>query len=73
MRHICCQSDNVGITSAMIKMRQILLMEVVAEGIETLEELEFLRENQCHKVQGFLFGGLYTFKEVERDFEKFRE
>ena len=30
-------------------------MEVVAEGVETVQQLEYLRENNCRVVQGFLF------------------
>nr|WP_277620313.1 EAL domain-containing protein [Mesobacillus campisalis] len=56
IRNISAQSENASITSAMIKMAQLLNMEIIAEGVETLEELEFLREHGCHHVQGYFFG-----------------
>jgi EAL domain-containing protein (putative c-di-GMP-specific phosphodiesterase class I) len=40
---------------AMIQLAQGLDMVPLAEGIETLGELEFLRSNGCRLAQGFLF------------------
>jgi EAL domain-containing protein (putative c-di-GMP-specific phosphodiesterase class I) len=36
-------------------MARNLKLRVVAEGVEKLEELEFLRAHQCDEVQGFYF------------------
>jgi EAL domain-containing protein (putative c-di-GMP-specific phosphodiesterase class I) len=47
--------DDCAITSAVIAMAHRLKMEVVAEGVETREQLAFLRENDCEHAQGFLF------------------
>jgi diguanylate cyclase (GGDEF)-like protein/PAS domain S-box-containing protein len=52
---ISCQSDNAGITAAMIQLAHLLKTDVIAEGVETTEELLFLREHNCHQVQGYLF------------------
>jgi len=45
-----------AITSAIIFMGQTLNLEVVAEGVETKEQLNFLKSQFCDEVQGFLFG-----------------
>jgi EAL domain-containing protein (putative c-di-GMP-specific phosphodiesterase class I) len=37
-------------------MARGLRLRVTAEGVETPEQLEFLREQGCEEVQGFLFG-----------------
>ena len=47
--------DDVAITTAIIAMAHGLGLEVVAEGIETEEQLAFLRTRQCDAWQGFLF------------------
>ena len=44
-----------NLVKAMIAMAHGLGMTVVAEGVETREQLAFLRENGCDFVQGYLF------------------
>ena len=48
-------AQDAAITKAIIAMAQSLKMEVVAEGIETLEQGQFLRANGCDKAQGFYY------------------
>ena len=43
------------ITQAIITLAHGLRLSVVAEGVETLQQLEFLRANACDQYQGFLF------------------
>lgn len=53
--NINCNATNAVITQTIIQMANQLGLKVVAEGVETEAELEFLRKNQCHEAQGFLF------------------
>ncbi|MDF2396579.1 MULTISPECIES: sensor domain-containing phosphodiesterase [Pseudomonas] len=47
--------DDMEITSAVIAMAHNLKIKVVAEGIETAEQLAFLRRHRCDVGQGYLF------------------
>jgi diguanylate cyclase (GGDEF)-like protein/PAS domain S-box-containing protein len=48
-------SNSSTVTSAIIALAHQLSLTVVAEGAETLEEVEFLRAASCDRVQGFYF------------------
>lgn len=52
---IAQDEDDAVITTAIISLAHNLRMDVVAEGIETEEQLIFLQENECDSGQGFLF------------------
>jgi EAL domain-containing protein (putative c-di-GMP-specific phosphodiesterase class I) len=43
------------ITKAILGLGQNLSLCVVGEGVETEEQLDFLRQNGCHEAQGYLF------------------
>ncbi|HEB98667.1 MAG TPA: EAL domain-containing protein, partial [Thiotrichales bacterium] len=47
--------DGAAIARTVIMLGRALNMRVMAEGVETVEQLEFLRQHHCHEVQGFYF------------------
>ncbi len=47
--------DDAAITSAIISVAHILKLSVVAEGVETRQQLDFLLRNHCDAVQGHLY------------------
>jgi diguanylate cyclase (GGDEF)-like protein/PAS domain S-box-containing protein len=47
-------ADDEAITSAIINMGHSLGLSVVAEGVETAEQLRFLRDHNCDEIQGYL-------------------
>ena len=56
IKDIPADPDDVAITQAIIAMGHSLRLEVVAEGVESAEQLDFLRNNGCDFMQGFLVG-----------------
>ncbi len=47
--------QDMTITTAIISLARALELGVVAEGVETQEQLAFLRDCDCEQIQGFLF------------------
>jgi diguanylate cyclase (GGDEF)-like protein/PAS domain S-box-containing protein len=56
VRDAATDKSDATLVKTIIEMGKNLEMEVVAEGVETREQLEFLRERGCHYAQGRLFG-----------------
>lgn len=48
-------SDDVSIAVAITRFAQSLKLEVVAEGVETAEQLDFIRKIGCNVMQGYFF------------------
>lgn len=48
-------AEDAGIVSAIVSLAHQLKMKVVAEGVEELEQADFLRARQCDELQGYLF------------------
>ena len=55
IRNLLQDADNKAITEAIITMGKTLGLTVVAEGVETEAQKDFLRELICDEMQGFLF------------------
>jgi EAL domain-containing protein (putative c-di-GMP-specific phosphodiesterase class I) len=56
VRNAATDADDAAIVSMIIDMGRSLNMEVVAEGVEDQQQLDFLRKRKCNYAQGHIFG-----------------
>jgi diguanylate cyclase (GGDEF)-like protein len=56
VRDLMMDSDDAAIVSAIIAMAKSLRFNVIAEGVETAEQLNYLAAHGCHEVQGYFLG-----------------
>ena len=57
--------DDMAVATAVISLGQKLNLKVIAEGVETAEQAEFLRENNCDEIQGYLLSKPMPSDELE--------
>jgi diguanylate cyclase (GGDEF)-like protein len=55
VRDLAFDSDDAAIVAAVLSIARQLELNVVAEGVETIEQRDFLREHFCPEIQGFLY------------------
>ncbi|HKY27929.1 MAG TPA: EAL domain-containing protein [Pyrinomonadaceae bacterium] len=63
VKDITTDTDNAVIVNAIITLAHALKLNVIAEGVETKEQLEYLRRLDCDEVQGFLFSAALSVEE----------
>jgi diguanylate cyclase (GGDEF)-like protein/PAS domain S-box-containing protein len=65
IREIGKGSSGEAIIRTIIQMAKDLNLRVVAEGVETIEQLEFLRKHNCDEIQGYLISKPLPLEELE--------
>jgi len=63
-------ANDAAIVSAIISMAHNMGLKVVAEGVETAEQLEFLRERDCDAMQGYYFSAPVPHETICRYFDE---
>jgi diguanylate cyclase (GGDEF)-like protein len=66
IRDIVADPDDAAITLAIINLAHTLDLEVVAEGVETEAQVNFLRSHGCDQMQGFYFAAPRTAADCTR-------
>jgi CheY-like chemotaxis protein len=65
VRGVLSSTDDEAIVKAIIAMAHHLGIRVVAEGVETEEQCEFLRRHMCDEIQGYFYSAPVGPKEIE--------
>ena len=66
VRELPSNSSSASIVKSLIDLARRLSINIVAEGIETPEQLDFLRLTDCSEVQGYFIGVPKPINEIER-------
>ena len=69
--NVCLNSYEAAITEGIINITHKMNLSVIAEGVEKQNQLEFLKNNQCDIIQGYLYGKPMESKEMLKQFNKF--
>ncbi len=63
--------DDCTIIKAVVALANSLNLEVIAEGVETKEQNEFLRQHQCHLIQGYYYSRPIAINELRVFIKKY--
>jgi EAL domain-containing protein (putative c-di-GMP-specific phosphodiesterase class I) len=66
IKGISTSTDDAAIVEAIIGLGHSLRLKVVAEGVETEEQLSFLRDRGCDEMQGFIFSSPLDSEDCEK-------
>ncbi|MGX9568133.1 EAL domain-containing protein [Pseudomonas viciae] len=64
VRDLPDNENDKAIATAVISLGHKLNLKVIAEGVETEEQLSFLRENGCDEIQGYFFSKAVSAQEI---------
>jgi diguanylate cyclase (GGDEF)-like protein/PAS domain S-box-containing protein len=70
IRELPHDEEDASITKAIIALATSLNLKVIAEGVETKEQKEFLTQNGCHNIQGYYYSKPIIADEMEEILRK---
>ena len=70
IRNMNQSSRDLHLTKSIIYMAKGLQLRVVAEGVETLQQLNILQQEKCHEIQGYLYSHPVPINEFEALLQK---
>ena len=63
--------EDVAITKTIISLQKNLSLDVIAEGVENQEQIEFLQQNGCEKIQGYFYSRPIPTDEMTKFLEQY--
>ena len=70
IRNMHYSDRDLHLIKSIIYMAKGLQLRVVAEGVETIQQLKILQQEQCHEIQGYLFSHPVPINEFEALLQK---
>ena len=70
VQDITTNPDDAAIVTAIIAVAKSLKMRIVAEGVESKEQADFLRELHCNTIQGYLYSRPLSAVDIEQLLQK---
>ncbi|WP_329609980.1 putative bifunctional diguanylate cyclase/phosphodiesterase [Microaerobacter geothermalis] len=68
IRDVTENPDDAAIVSSIITLAHSLKLNVIAEGVETREQVAFLSRKNCDRMQGYFFGKPIPAEQIEKEF-----
>jgi EAL domain-containing protein (putative c-di-GMP-specific phosphodiesterase class I) len=65
VRDITVDQDDAAIVASIISLAHNLRLQVIAEGVETQEQLSYLQRHRCDEMQGFYFSEPVAAADIE--------
>ena len=69
VREVSVNADDAAITTAIINMAKALNLDVLAEGVESADQLDFLRAQNCFEIQGYYFSKPVAVDQIEEQLQ----
>ena len=71
--NILDNQDDEVLVKMILSMAKHLKLKVVAEGIETAEQLDYLMRSECDKIQGYFISRPISYEAFEREYQNIQQ